>query len=166
MHAMTNKVTTKVDAKVSSLPMQFEMIRGGNKDKTFLECAHGTIVPFGFNETCHALSVALLSNRVGDVYTDGIEDPENARAFKHHFDFSQELGDSATLVLHAVRTRVIFVTRSLTEGEGDFKGLYTDETAWVVLRRATEATDGNDMVLEDYTRLVPVGFKAIPETGA
>ncbi|KAF1786576.1 hypothetical protein GQ600_21635 [Phytophthora cactorum] len=111
----------------------FTMTRDWNKDMTFLESAHATVIPFGFDETCHALSTALLTSSSGDVYSDGIAG------------------------------RVVFVSRPLTEGQGDFKGLYTDETAWIVLRRATE---GSAMVLETYTRLMPVGFKSASETDA
>ncbi|KAG2764051.1 hypothetical protein PC116_g17040 [Phytophthora cactorum] len=52
--------------------MQFTMTRDWNKDMTFLESAHATVIPFGFDETCHALSTALLTSSSGDVYSDGI----------------------------------------------------------------------------------------------
>lgn len=53
--------------------------------------------------------------------------------------------------------RVVFVWRALTEGQGDFEGLYTDETAWYVLRPS--AAKDEAMVVEVFTRLVPVGFE-------
>ncbi|KAF4041205.1 hypothetical protein GN244_ATG06552 [Phytophthora infestans] len=170
LHAVTKEVIAGVDFKVSSLPMQVEMVWDWNHDMTFLESAHATIVPFGFQETCHALSDALLTKSSEDVYDNDIADPESTRAFKYHLDFSQELGESATLVIHIVvrryveAERVVFVSRALTEGQGDFKDLYTDETAWYVLRRATDASEGNALVLETYTRLMPVGFDLTSET--
>ncbi|KAG2764072.1 hypothetical protein PC129_g7439 [Phytophthora cactorum] len=164
LYAMTNEVIAGVEFKLSSLPMQFTMTRDWNKDMTFLESSHATVISFGFEETCHALSNALLTRPSTDLYSQGLVDPENTRAFKCHLDFSQELGNSATLVLHSVTRRyveadrVVFVSRSLTEGHGDFKGLYTDETAWVVLRRSIDTSEGGALVLETYTRLIPVGF--------
>ncbi|KAG3136580.1 hypothetical protein PI126_g17760 [Phytophthora idaei] len=85
----------------------FTMTRDWNKGMTFLESAHATVIPFGFDETCHALSTALLTSSSGDIYSDGIVDPENTRAFKCHLDFSQELGSSATLILHTVTRRCV-----------------------------------------------------------
>ncbi|ETI33519.1 hypothetical protein F443_19829 [Phytophthora nicotianae P1569] len=170
LHAMTNEVSAGVEFKLSSLPMQFAMYRDWNHDMTFLESAHATVVPFGFDETCHALSDALLTNFRRDGYTNGIVDPENTRAFKYNVNFSQELGDSATLDIHLMvrrymeADRVVFVSRALTEGQGEFKGLYTDETAWYVLRKSANASEGNALVLETYTRLIPVGFDLTSET--
>ncbi|KAF4128982.1 hypothetical protein GN958_ATG21813 [Phytophthora infestans] len=169
LHAMTNKITAGVDFKLSSLPMQFAMSRHWNRDMTFLESSHATIVPFGFDDTCHALSDALLTNPRGQICYDGIMDPENTRAFKYHLDFSQELGDSAALVKHTVMRRyvepdrVVFVSRTLAEGQQDFKGMYTNETTWHVLRRST---DDSAMVLETYTRLMLVGFSLTSQTDA
>ncbi|KAG2810058.1 hypothetical protein PC112_g16223 [Phytophthora cactorum] len=83
------------------------MTRDWNKDMTFLESAHATVIPFGFDETCHALSTALLTSSSGDVYRD---------------------------------------TSRLIE--------------------LSLVTEGSDMVLETYTRLMPVGFKLTSEIDA
>ncbi|KAI9990402.1 hypothetical protein PInf_021373 [Phytophthora infestans] len=145
LHAVTKEVIAGVDFKVSSLPMQVEMVRDWNHDMTFLESAHATIVPFGFQETCHALSDALLTKSSGDVYDNDIADPESTRAFKYHLDFSQELGESATLVIHIV-----------TSIRMNLRGMFFDG--------ATDASEGNALVLETYTRLMPVGFDLTSET--
>ncbi|KAF1771823.1 hypothetical protein GQ600_2005 [Phytophthora cactorum] len=136
-----------------SCETEFTMTRDWNKDMTFLESAHATVIPFGFDETCHALSTALLTSSSGMSTVTG--------SYPRTQEPSSELGNSATLVLHSVTRRyveadrVVFVSRSLTEGQ--------DESAWIVLRRVTE---GSDMVLETYTRLMPVGFKLTSEIDA
>lgn len=91
---------------------------------------------------------------------------------------SRELGNSATLVVYNAvkryveKDRAVFVWRALAEGQGEFDGLHTVETAWFVVRPLTAAeaeakagetearhTKGSSaMILESYTRLVPVGF--------
>ncbi|POM78111.1 Hypothetical protein PHPALM_4401 [Phytophthora palmivora] len=138
--------------------MQFELTRDWNYDMTFLESSDATIIPFGFDEACHALSLALLENSCERHRFDGVDDPENTAALTYHLDFSRELGDGATLVIHHVvrryveEDRVVFVWRALTEGQGTFKGLSTDETAWYVLRGTTDAGEGFDLALDNDVR--------------
>ncbi|KUF82307.1 hypothetical protein AM587_10001887 [Phytophthora nicotianae] len=161
LHALTDEVTADVEFKLSTLPMQFAMVRSWNEEMTFLESSHATIVPFGFDDTCRALSDALLTNPRGSICCDGILDTQG---FKCRLDFSQELGGSVSLLKQSVTRRyiesdrVVFVSRMLTEGQGTFEGLYTNGVAWYVLRRPT---DDSSMVLETYSRLMPVGLDVI-----
>ncbi|KAG1691363.1 hypothetical protein DVH05_027025 [Phytophthora capsici] len=170
LYAMTNDVVAKAEIKLSARPMQFELTRDWSPDMTFLESLNATAVPFGFEETSRALTRTLLEDANG-MYSRS-DEPKNTTALRRHMDFTHELGSSATLMLHTVvrkyveADRVVFVWRALTEGQGDFRGLHTDETAWYVLRPATSAGEGSSLVLETYTRLVPVGFSLTSESNA
>ncbi|KAL3657090.1 hypothetical protein V7S43_018003 [Phytophthora oleae] len=167
LYAITNDVVGGADFKLSARPLQFELTRDWSQDMTFLESVHATAIPFGFEETSRALTRALLENANGTCARNN--EPKNTTALRRYMDFTHELGASASLILHSVvrkyveADRVVFVWRALTEGQGDFMRLYTDETAWYVLRPATE---GSSLVLETYTRLVPVGFSLTSEADA
>lgn len=57
------------------------------------------------------------------------------------------------------RDRVVFVYRALTEGQGKFSGICSDETGWVVVRRQIGDTTQNvcdSTILENCVRILPV----------
>ncbi|KAG7384271.1 hypothetical protein PHYPSEUDO_002800 [Phytophthora pseudosyringae] len=164
LYAQTDAVVGGVRFEMSP-PLTYELTRKWSKDKTFLESADATVIPNGFEQTCRAVSLMILA----PSYNDELEDPENTASRTYRLNFSRELGNSATLVVYNAvkrfveRDRAVFVWRTLAEGQGEFDGLQTVETAWFVVRPLTEAAkahskEGPEMVLESYTRLVPVGF--------
>ncbi|KAG3190155.1 hypothetical protein PC128_g11457 [Phytophthora cactorum] len=162
LYAQTDAVISGVDFEMS-LPLTYELTRKWSKDKSFLESADATVIPFSFEQTCRAVSLMILA----PSYNDELEDPENTAIRTYRLNFSRELGNSATLVVYnAVKRfvepdRVVFVWRTLAEGQGEFDGLQTVETAWFVVRPLTEENQSNSqpkMILESYTRLTPVGF--------
>ncbi|POM73525.1 Hypothetical protein PHPALM_9618 [Phytophthora palmivora] len=160
LYAQTDAVIGNVNFGMSP-PLTYELTRKWSKDKTFLESADATEIPFSFEQTCRAVSLMILA----PSYNDELEDPENTAIRTYRLNFSRELGSSATLVVYnAVKryvesNRAVFVWRTLAEGQGEFDKLQTVETAWFVVRPLTEATsDEPKMILESYTRLVPVGF--------
>ncbi|ETI33521.1 hypothetical protein F443_19831 [Phytophthora nicotianae P1569] len=161
LYAQTDAIISGVRFEMSP-PLTYELTRKWSKDKTFLESADATVIPFSFEQTCRAVSLMILA----PSYNDELEDPENTAIRTYRLNFSQELGNSATLVVYnAVKryvesNRAVFVWRTLAEGQGEFDGLQTVETAWFIVRPLTE-TQSNiqpKMILESYTRLVPVGF--------
>ncbi|KAL3657089.1 hypothetical protein V7S43_018002 [Phytophthora oleae] len=166
LFAQTDAVIADVHFERSP-PLTYELTRRWNKGKTFLESADATVIPYSFERTCRAVSLMILA----PSYNDELEDPENTATRTYHLNFSRELGNSATLVVYnAVKryvepNRAVFVWRTLAEGQGEFDGLQTVETAWFVVRPLAEAAKTNyepDMILESYTRLVPVGFGRPP----
>ncbi|OWZ16759.1 hypothetical protein PHMEG_0009398 [Phytophthora megakarya] len=164
VYAMTNAVWRGIDFKLSPLLLDFSINRDRNHGKTFLESADATIIPFGFQETNQVLSSMMFKYPSDFPYEGETKDPENTVGGMDHLDYSLELGNDATLTMHIVLKRyieddrLVFVWRALTEGEGEFEGMYTDETGWWVLRPSTGIHEGSGMVLEAYTRLTPVGF--------
>ncbi|KAH7479919.1 uncharacterized protein KRP23_6702 [Phytophthora ramorum] len=168
LYAKTDTMIANVDFEMSP-PLTYELTRKWTKDKSFLESADATVIPYSFEQTCRAVSLMILA----PSYNDELEDPENTAARTYRLNFSRELGDTqgdnATLVVYnAVRRyveagRAVFVWRTLAEGQGEFDGLHTVETAWFVVRPLSKdanphANEGPKMILESYTRLVPVGF--------
>ncbi|GMF34716.1 unnamed protein product [Phytophthora lilii] len=164
LYAKTDDVIGKVEFEMSP-PLTYELTRKWSKDKSFLESADATVIPFSFDQTCRAVSLMILA----PSYNDELGDPENTAVRTYRLNFSRELGSSAHLVIYnAVKRyvdtdRAVFVWRALAEGQGEFDGLHTVETAWFIVRPFTKATtvkarECNKMVLESYTRLVPVGF--------
>ncbi|KAG1691362.1 hypothetical protein DVH05_027024 [Phytophthora capsici] len=163
LYAQTDTVVAGVRFERSP-PLTYELTRRWSKDKTFLESADATVIPYSFERTCRAVSLMILA----PSYNDELEDPENTAIRTYHLNFARELGNSATLVVYnAVKryvepNRAVFVWRTLAEGQGEFDGLQTVETAWFVVRPlAVDAQSSNcepDMILESYTRLELVGF--------
>ncbi|KAE8884238.1 hypothetical protein PF005_g5733 [Phytophthora fragariae] len=165
-YAKTDDVINKADFEMSP-PLTYELTRKWSPDKSFLESADATVIPFSFEQTCRAVSLMILA----PSYNDELEDPDNTAVRTYRLNFSRELGNSATLVVYNAvkryveKDRAVFVWRALAEGQGEFDGLHTVETAWFVVRPLTaadeaeaRATNGRAMILESYTRLVPVGF--------
>jgi len=158
LYAKTDDVVGGVRFEMSA-PLTYELTRRWSKSKAFLESADATVIPFSFERTCRAVSLMILA----PSYNDELEDPENTAIRTYRLNFARELGDSATLVIYnAVRRyveedRAVFVWRAFAEGQGEFDGLHTVETAWFVVRPLV-GEDEHKMILESYTRLVPVGF--------
>ncbi|OWY97585.1 hypothetical protein PHMEG_00031850 [Phytophthora megakarya] len=129
-----------------------------------MESTSATIIPFSLATTCRALSLLIVP--------PGTEIAgESARSYQ--LDFTQELGESATLMIHiTVRRyvkadRVVFVWRLLAEGQGEFEGMYTDESAWFVLwPMKTHNNYGPAVVLQNYMRLLPIGFDGKSDSDA
>ncbi|GMF32817.1 unnamed protein product [Phytophthora fragariaefolia] len=174
LYAKTDDVIGNVDFGMSP-PLTYELTRKWNKDKNFLESADATVIPFSFEQTCRAVSLMILA----PSYNDELDDPDNTAIRTYRLNFSRELGNSATLLIYnAVKRyvetdRAVFVWRALAEGQGEFDGLHTVETAWFVVRPLIKAgqTDARQiknsaMILESYTRLVPVGFGRPSENDA
>ncbi|KAG1691366.1 hypothetical protein DVH05_027028 [Phytophthora capsici] len=160
IHAQTDEVIESSDVKFSS-SLMYKRTWKWNQGMTFLESADATVIPFGFEQTKHAVSFAMLSDPRENPHSEGIEDPENTTASTYRLNYSWESGESVSFVVYcAIRRyveadRVVFVWRARSEGQGEFDGLAMDETVWVVVR---PSEDDESTVFEIYTRLVPTGF--------
>ncbi|KAL3657092.1 hypothetical protein V7S43_018005 [Phytophthora oleae] len=164
IHAQTDEVIESSDVKFSS-SLVYKRTWKWNQGMTFLESADATVIPFGFEQTKHAVSFAMLSDPRENPHSEGIEDPENTTASAYRLNYSWESGESVSFVVYcAIRRyveadRVVFVWRARSEGQGEFDGLAMDETVWVVVRPSEAHADDNvATVFEIYTRLVPTGF--------
>ncbi|ETP31497.1 hypothetical protein F442_19639 [Phytophthora nicotianae P10297] len=164
IHAQTDEVIENSDVKFSS-SLMYKRTWKWNQTMTFLESADATVIPFGFEQSKHAVTFAMLSDPRENPHSEGIEDPENTTISTYRLNYSWESGESVSFVVYcAIRRyveadRVVFVWRARSEGQGEFDGLAMDETVWVVVRPSEAHTDENPAtVFEIYTRLVPTGF--------
>ncbi|KAG7384272.1 hypothetical protein PHYPSEUDO_002801 [Phytophthora pseudosyringae] len=158
LYTRTDEVVQRTVAL--SPPEAFALRRTWNPDKTVLESADATQLPVAFDQTWRALSGILLSGPHGDQCPGKIEDPMNTAAITYHVDCPLESGGTAVLAIYnAVRRyveqdRVVVVWRVLSEGQGEFDGLYSDERGWLVIRPG----DGHATALECYAQLKPMGL--------
>ncbi|GMF19018.1 unnamed protein product [Phytophthora lilii] len=99
----------------------------------------------------------------GSHFDGEINDRDNTAAIKYDMKYTMESGERATLVVYnAVRRyveadRVVFVWRALTEGQGEFAALSSNEHAWLVVRPSTEKAGSPVTILESCTCLQPAG---------
>ncbi|KAF4141571.1 hypothetical protein GN958_ATG09276 [Phytophthora infestans] len=164
IHAQTDEVIENSDVKFSS-SLMYKRTWKWNQGMTFLESADATVIPFGFEQSKHAVTFAMLSDPRENPHSEGIEDPENTTVSTYRLNYSWESGESVSFAVYcAIRRyveldRVVFVWRARSEGQGEFDGLAMDETVWVVVRPSEAHTEENPAtVFEIYTRLVPTGF--------
>ncbi|KAG3132303.1 hypothetical protein PI126_g19701 [Phytophthora idaei] len=164
IHAQTDEVIENSDVKFCS-SLMYKRTWKWNQGMTFLESADATVIPFGFEQSKHAVTFAMLSDPRENPHSEGIEDPENTTVSTYRLNYSWESGESVSFVVYcAIRRyvepdRVVFVWRARSEGQGEFDGLAMDETVWVVVRTSEAHTEENPAtVFEIYTRLVPTGF--------
>ncbi|KAG6955507.1 hypothetical protein JG687_00011156 [Phytophthora cactorum] len=121
--------------------------------------SYGTqMMPFEYRQTCHYLwQLVILGHRQEDrqIYRE-VEDPENTLALRFR------LQGASLVVHHAIRRfqekdRTVLVWRALTEGEGVFSGMHTDETGWCVVH--SSAMD-SCAIVETCSRVVPMHIGA------
>ncbi|KAF4035096.1 hypothetical protein GN244_ATG12866 [Phytophthora infestans] len=113
------------------------------------------IMPFEYGQTCHHLwRLVLLGHRQEDrrFYRDA-QDPENILGVRCRLRGS-------SVVHFAIRRfeekdRTVLVWRALTEGEGIFSGMYTDETGWC---KVHSAEMNSCTTVETCSRVVPMHF--------
>ncbi|KAL3657091.1 hypothetical protein V7S43_018004 [Phytophthora oleae] len=146
-------------------PEDFALKRKWGADWTLLEGTNAAELPVAFGPTWRCLSSILLSDPLGTHYTGEIDDPENTAAITYRLNYALESGDTARLIVYNVvrryveKDRVVFVWRVLSEGQGEFDGLYADEHAWLVVRPSGSANSPLT-TLESFTQLKPMGLSA------
>ncbi|KAG7386143.1 hypothetical protein PHYBOEH_008780 [Phytophthora boehmeriae] len=98
------------------------------------------LVVSDLKQTCESLwRLAQFQHRQGDRQAYGqLKDPENTRACKYRVTKRLKSGRVVSMQQRPVARhykedgRGVIVWRSLTEGEGMFTGMHSDETGWVV----------------------------------
>ncbi|KAF4316592.1 hypothetical protein BBO99_00008097 [Phytophthora kernoviae] len=168
LYAQTDPIYQHLEFKVA-YSMGY-LTRKRDHEVEYFDGTDSTLIPFSFEETADAISLFMLSDSGGIRYEEGITDPDNTTAMKCNLNYRFESGDSAALVSYTVTKRyeeadrLVFIWRALTEGQGDFAGLHTDETGWLVIRPSTEDDDSDSAdlpdspitIMERYVRLFPV----------
>ncbi|KAJ8574914.1 hypothetical protein ON010_g4297 [Phytophthora cinnamomi] len=137
-----------------------------------------TEITFDVKQLSLAMSSIFLSGTDGIRYDGEIDDPAKTTAMTYRLKHTLESGESATLIIYTVvrryieEDRIVFVWRSLSEGQGEFEGLYADKHAWQVIRPSVQGRDGRITqnpvsVLESYARLkyIRLNGKAVTSRG-
>ncbi|CAI5725414.1 unnamed protein product [Peronospora destructor] len=115
---------------------------------------------------CHSLwHWAQLKHRQEDreIY-EAVENPDNIIAIKFRIS-SRRMGETVSLLqrLAARRfqeaNRSIVVWKVLSEGEGLFRGMHSDETGWCVIRPSTDSSI-RGTIMETCIRRVPMHFSS------
>ncbi|KAG7396237.1 hypothetical protein PHYBOEH_002555 [Phytophthora boehmeriae] len=174
LYAQTDKMRRGIEFKLSP-SMEYNLSWRKEQGVEFLESADATIVPFSFERTAVAVSTMMFTVLDGWHYYDNVEDPENTCAVRYRGSHKFGANKVVDLVVYSVLRRykeagrIVFIWRSLTEGQGEFDGIHCDETTWCVVRPcdATDSSDhvrgsrrsrGSATILEFYGRLVPIGI--------
>lgn len=124
-------------------------------------------VPFSFEQTCSTMWQSMVRvYRQKDRYQyTHVADPENTIAVKIRLRTGQESGEPVDMMVHFVMRRyieagrMVVVWRALSQGEGEFFGMYSDETGWCVVRPTDEELDENSLmrtVMQTFVRFIPM----------
>ena len=137
-----------------------------DKDTEYYQEVDRQSLPFQYKQMCRSLwHWAQLKHRQEDreMYAT-VEDPDNIIAMKFRIS-SRRMGKTVSLLQRAVArrfqeaNRVVVVWKVFSEGEGLFRGMYSDETGWCVLRPSTDSST-HGTILESCIRRVPMHFSS------
>ncbi|OWZ19445.1 hypothetical protein PHMEG_0006310 [Phytophthora megakarya] len=172
LYGQVDEVIPQTETKLS-WPMEFKLTRKQSQGVDFFDSANATVIPFGFDEICRALSPLVLSGPRECRYTEGIWDPENIYASQHTLKFGMSINVYVATKRYQESSRLVFVWRSLYVGDTSFPGLQADEVGWLVVRPLSRVTTDpnslstfNSTILESYTRVIPTGNGETAYNGA
>ncbi|OWZ14413.1 hypothetical protein PHMEG_00012118, partial [Phytophthora megakarya] len=137
-----NGMETSVD---DSLRKAYVRTRKGSEDQDelYAELQDVNIIPFDFDKAASAMWYAVKRQYSKNRYHSHegvIERPEDTIAVKFRSQCKRRGVDTCldtVMVMgrYVERNRLAIVWRSVSRGEDEFSGMYTDETGWSVLKR-------------------------------
>ncbi|KAG6603068.1 uncharacterized protein IUM83_17603 [Phytophthora cinnamomi] len=165
LYLQTSEVFDGLHMK-SSIPVAYDMTRKWNGGVEYFDSADKMVVPFDFDRTSRAWSLVLMTGPEQTFQDATVSDTITFRL--------NDIPESGNWVMHCAARRfrgegrVVFVWRAVTEGQGKFEGLHTDESGWLVVRPLPEELQcaheakaaRSSTLLESYCRLIPVGFNS------
>ncbi|KAF4134757.1 hypothetical protein GN958_ATG16013 [Phytophthora infestans] len=160
IYAQTDQVLRDVKFQ-KSRKLTFKPTRTTKQGVELFESAYSSEVSFKYEDTSRAVSLILMTDPDVTPYTRQAQEPKDTVTVKYNVKCSLERGEVAKLKVYvAVRRvieadRLVFVWRSLTEGQEHLAGYHTDETGWLVLRPQL-INDVSSTVLENYVRFIPM----------
>ncbi|KAJ8577540.1 hypothetical protein ON010_g1668 [Phytophthora cinnamomi] len=159
MYARTDQITAEMEFKMSS-PLVYKPAKTFKHGVEVFDSADATVIPFGFEETCRATSLLMMTDPSAVRYGDVCEVQKNTVTAKYQVQCQLSPGERSRLMIHvAVRRyqepgRLVFVWRALNEGLEALYGYHSDERGWLVLR--PHNGDYPSTIMESYVRFVPV----------
>ncbi|RLN80925.1 hypothetical protein BBJ28_00003395 [Nothophytophthora sp. Chile5] len=135
----------------------------------FFENLDVLLIPFDYQKTCSAMwqAMTLVYRQKDRQHYEGVTDPDNTMAVKFRFQCPGEADERVEMVVRFVMrryveaNRLVIVWRALSEGEGEYAGMHSDETGWCVVRPLdTNASDSVELptVMQTFIRFVPMNF--------
>ncbi|GMF34248.1 unnamed protein product [Phytophthora fragariaefolia] len=121
---------------------QFKATRKTEGATEYFQSSAKQLVPFGYSQTSQYLwrLIALEHRQEDRRFCIDIEEPENTIAMSFRLIDRLMIDRNASLFVLVVarryeeNDRTVIVWRALTEGEGSFRGMHSDETGWCVVR--------------------------------
>ncbi|KAK1929573.1 hypothetical protein P3T76_014971 [Phytophthora citrophthora] len=150
-----------------SLRKAYVKTRNGpeDQDELYAELQDVNLIPFAFEKTSSAMWYAVkrqYSKNCYHSYQGEIERPEDTIAVKYRSQCKRRGVDTwldAVMVMrcYSERDRLAIVWRSVSRGEDEFSGMYTDETGWSALKRIPPNSGINlsGCVMHNCVHIVP-----------
>ncbi|KAG1691804.1 hypothetical protein DVH05_026179 [Phytophthora capsici] len=150
-----------------SLRKAYVRTRNGpeDQDELYAELQDVNIIPFAFEKTSSAMWYAVkrqYSKNCYHSYQGEIDRPDDTIAVKYRSQCKRRGVDTwldAVMVMrcYSGRDRLAIVWRSVSRGEDEFSGMYTDETGWSVLKRIPPNSGINlsGCVMHNCVHIVP-----------
>ncbi|GMF13426.1 unnamed protein product [Phytophthora lilii] len=159
----TNALESCYEDSISPDSPALTTLRKREGTTEFFQTYGKQLMPFEFSQTCEYLwQLFVLEHREKDrqILTN-LEDPENIRALRFRVRATDR---HPSLCIHYATRRyvekdcTVIVWRGLTEGEGAYSGMHSDETGWCIVRAAADLAACS--TVEACIRLIPIYLKA------
>ncbi|ETP39272.1 hypothetical protein F442_13256 [Phytophthora nicotianae P10297] len=168
IYAQTDQVMREVSFKMSTR-LTYKPTRRTKQGVELFDSADSTTIPFAFEDTSRAISLLMMTDPDMIHYNQQDQEPKDVATVTYNVKCPLERGEVAKLKVYAAvgkvekTDRVVFVWRSLTEGQDDLVGYHTDETGWLVVR-PQQIGKCPSTVLESYVRFIPMSIGATAGT--
>ncbi|EEY55214.1 uncharacterized protein PITG_09115 [Phytophthora infestans T30-4] len=127
--------------------------RRRDRDVEYIDTLDVLLIPISFEQTCDTMWQSMIR-----LYRQ--------REWHHY--------DSVHMIVHFVmrryveKERMVVVWRALSEGEGEFTGIHSDETGWCIVRPNNSEEPLLRVVMQTFVRFIPMDFvvTSVEEDGA
>ncbi|KAI9990883.1 hypothetical protein PInf_018500 [Phytophthora infestans] len=150
-------------------PAVYNLTRKEKDGVLYYDSADRIVFPYSFEPTVDGLSTVMMSSPDVDFKTVKVEDLKDTLTIKYQVKYQLSKTESVSFRIHGAakkwreKHRLVLLWRCYTEGLGEFEGLHSNETTWLVTRPFVEDCDQScRTVLESYTRLAPTGTGFTP----
>jgi hypothetical protein len=137
--------------------------RGKGNDVEYFQHVHNWTQPFKFEQTHETMwKLSSLAHRQQDREdVDSLGDPNDTVVISFRLVHALATGSTVSVAQRYVFRRfleenhTVFVWKTHSEGEGDFRGVHSDETGWICLQPSTEE---DTTMISVCVRQTPVRF--------
>lgn len=159
LYAQTNAVLNGLVYK-SSVPAAYDLKPKWKDGTLYFDSADRMEFPYAFEEAEDAMTTILMSDPNACLQSASAMESKVTVTMKYHLTYRLTQGKNVEFVMYGAgkkykeKDRVVYLWRGLTEGQGEFDGLQSDETSWLVVRPSPGVEIST--ILECYSRIVPV----------